>query len=181
MTNNTEHKTIDKKTVNRILSKIKSDEPIRVALPAKGLINMERPVPFMVVYRIPPNGKDGFTSRLGKTESSYLHAQDSSETTEIIKSVANELADRFKGFLLLEVWLAEEDSASPFTIHVGQKSGVEVAEKLKTELSKINILGDFLKAEINKGKNVVAPHYYKPLIDAKEANKSSITLISILN
>lgn len=179
MTNNAEHKTIDKKTVNRIISKIKSDEPIRVTLPAKGLFNMERPVPFMVVYRIPPSGKDGFTSRLGKTESSYLHAQDSSQTTEIIESVANELADRFKGFLLLEVWLAEKDNPSPFTIHVGQKSGLEVAEKLKTELSKINILGNFLKAEINKGKNVVTPDYYKPLIDAKEANKSSITLIGL--
>lgn len=179
MTNRSQRDAQERRTVNRILSKIKSDDPLRVALPAKGLINMERPVPFMVVYRIPPSGKDGFTSRLGKTESSYLHAQDGAETTEIVRSVANKLADRFKGFLLLEVWLAEEEQAAPFTIHVGQKSGIEVAEKLKSELSKIKILGNFLKAEINKGKNVVAPDYYKPLIDAKEANKSSITLIGL--
>lgn len=179
MTNPIDTDKTYKKTLNRILSKIKSEDPLRVTLPSNGLINMEKPVPFMVVYRVPPSGKDGFTSRLGKTESSYLYAEDSAGTTEIIKSVANELADQFKGFLLLEVWLAEEANAAPFTIHVGQKSGIEVAEKLESELSKINILGNFLRAEINKGKNVVSPHYYEPLIEANEATKSSITLIGL--
>lgn len=169
--------TPEKKVINRILDKIKKKEPLRINIPGNGLINMEKPVPFMVVYRIPPNGKDGFTSRLGKTESSYLYAEDCPECSEIVKSIATYLSDQFKGFLLFEVWLSEKKEAIPFTVHVSQKSGLEVAQKLKDELNKINILGNYMRTEINKGKDVVAPPYYKPLISDIDANKSAITLI----
>src|SRR5690606_18863527 len=142
----------------------------RISLPGNGLINMEKPVPFMVVYRIPPSGKDGFTSRLGKTESSYIYIEDSTENNEIVRSVAEALSDMFKGFLLLEVWLSEKTIAPPFTIHVSQKSGSEVAEKLLEELGKIVILGNPLKTEISTGKDVVAPTYYKHFIIANDAS-----------
>src|SRR5690606_21881447 len=171
--------TAEKKAINRILDKIKKKEPLRINIPGNGLVNMEKPVPFMVVYRIPPSGKDAFTSKLGKTESSYLYSEDCPECVDIIKAIANELSDRFKGFLLLEVWLSEKEIVTPFTVHVSQKSGLEVAEKLKEELKKITILGNPLNAEVNKGKNVVAPPYYKPLINDAEANKSSVTLIGL--
>lgn len=171
--------TSEKKIINRILDKIKKKEPLRINIPGNGLVHMEKPVPFMVVYRIPPSGKDGFTSKLGKTESSYLYAEDCPECNEIVKSIAENLADKFKGFLLLEVWLSEKEIVAPFTVHVSQKSGSEVAEKLKEELNKIVILGNPMKTELNKGKDVVAPPYYKPLINDTDANKSSITLIGL--
>src|SRR5690606_10074380 len=122
------------------------------------------------VYRIPPNGKDAFTSRLGRTESSYLYAEDGPECNDIIKTIAEELADRFKGFLLLEVWLTEKEIVNPFTVHVSQKSGLEIAKKLTDELNKINILGNPLKTDLNKGKDVAFPPYYKPLITDQDAN-----------
>lgn len=169
----------EKKLINRILDKIKKEEAMRITLPGNGLINMEKPVPFMVVYRIPPSGKDGFTSRLGKTESSYIYVEDSPENTEIVRSVAEALSDMFKGFLLLEVWLSEKTIAPPFTIHVSQKSGSEVAEKLYDELGKIVILGNPLKTEISTGKDVVAPPYYKPFINDKDASRMGVTLIGV--
>lgn len=171
--------TSEKKIINRILDKIKKKEPLRINIPGNGLIHMEKPVPFMVIYRIPPNGKDGFTSKLGKTESSYLYAEDSPECSELVKNVAQHLSDKFKGFLLLEVWLSEKEITPPFTIHVSQKSGLEVANKLKEELSKINLFGHPMQTELNKGKDVVAPPYYKPLISSEDANKSSIMMIGL--
>ena len=169
----------EKRLINRILDKINKKEAMRISLPGNGLINMEKPVPFMVVYRIPPSGKDGFTSRLGKTESSYIYIEDSTENNEIVRSVAEALSDMFKGFLLLEVWLSEKTIAPPFTIHVSQKSGSEVAEKLLEELGKIVILGNPLKTEISTGKDVVAPPYYKPFISDKDASRMGITLIGV--
>src|SRR5690606_28627042 len=171
--------TPEKKIINRILDKIKKKEAVHINIPGNGLVNMEKPVPFMVVYRIPPDGKDGFTSKLGKTESSYLYAEDSTECSDLVKSVAQHLSDKFKGFLLLEVWLSEKEITPPFTIHVSQKSGLEVANKLKDELGKINIFGNPMQTELNKGKDVVAPPYYKPLISSEEANKSSIMMIGL--
>jgi uncharacterized protein (TIGR02421 family) len=169
----------EKKLINRILDKIKKKEAMRITLPGNGLINMEKPVPFMVVYRIPPSGKDGFTSRLGKTESSYIYVEDSPENTEIVRNVAEALSDMFKGFLLLEVWLSDKTIAPPFTVHVSQKSGSEVAEKLYDELGKIVILGNPLKTEISTGKDVVAPPYYKPFINDKDASRMGVTLIGV--
>src|SRR5690606_36667969 len=165
--------------INRILDKIKKKEALRINIPGNGLMNMEKPVPFIVVYRIPPNGKDGFTSKLGKTESSYVYAEDNPEFNEIIKSVAEHLSDKFKGFLILEVWLSEKEEALPFTVHVGQKAGLEIAEKLKEELEKINVLGNNMQTAINKGKDVVTPPYYKPLVSDKEATKFAITSIGL--
>lgn len=171
--------TPEKKIINRILDRIKKKEPIRIDIPGNGLIHMEKPVPFMVVYRIPPDGKDGFTSKLGKTESSYMYAEDSAGCSLLVQNIAKHLSDQFKGFLLLEVWLSEKEITPPFTIHVSQKSGLDVANKLKEELGKINILGQVMQTELNKGKDVVAPPYYKPLLTSTEANKSSIMMIGL--
>ncbi len=171
----------EKKLLNKILDKIKKAEPFRINLPCNGIIKMEKPVPFMVLYRIPPNGKDGFTSKLGKTESSYLFAEDTPDCNlgNLVHHLADYLADKFKGFLLLEVWLSERPEARPFTVHVSQKSGQEVAKKLHVELDKISIHGQSMGAEFNQGKSVVSPPYYNPIIDINKANKSGITLIGL--
>src|SRR5690606_18450828 len=50
---------------------------------------------------------------------------------------------------------------------------------LHRELDKISIHGQAMRAELNQGKSVVSPPYYMPIIDIKEANKSSITLIGL--
>src|SRR5690606_36069311 len=112
------------KIINRITGKIKKEEPIHINLPDGGLFKMEKPVPFLVLYRIPPYGKDSFTSKLGKTESAYLYAADLQDGNLqlLIQEVSNLLADKFKGFLLLEVWLTENITDNAFIVHVSQKT-----------------------------------------------------------
>src|SRR5690606_11587528 len=167
--------------INRIKDKIKKEESIHINLPSGGLFKMEKPVPFLVLYRIPPDGKDNFTSKLGKTESAYLYAADlpDGNLQRLIKEVGLLLADKFKGFLLMEVWLTEKLIDNAFTVNVSQKRGQEVANKLKTELGKISVQQVLMKVEIRKGKSVVTPPYYQPIIDIIEANKSGITLIGL--
>lgn len=169
------------KIINRIKDKIKKEESIHINLPSGGLFKMEKPVPFLVLYRIPPDGKDNFTSKLGKTESAYLYAADlpDGNLQRLIKEVGLLLADKFKGFLLMEVWLTEKLIDNAFTVNVSQKRGQEVANKLKTELGKISVQQVLMKVEIRKGKSVVTPPYYQPIIDIIEANKSGITLIGL--
>lgn len=169
------------KIINRITDKIKKEEPIHINLPGGGLFKMEKPVPFLVLYRVPPDGNDGFTSKLGKTESAYLHAADMPDGNLrlLIKEVATHLTEKFKGFLLLEVWLAAKITNYGFTVNVSQKSGQEVAEKLKTELEKVTIQGVQIRVKVNKGKSVFTPPYYQPITNIKDANKSGITLIGL--
>jgi uncharacterized protein (TIGR02421 family) len=167
--------------LQNILEHIKEEKPLHASLPNNGYIKIDKPVPFIVVYRIPPDGKDGFTAKLGRTESAYLYGSDSPECdlSRLILAVSKELSAKFNGFLLLEVWLSEKTKATPFTVHVRQKSGTEIGAKLQEELAKIKIHQDILTADLDEGKSNIAPPYYKPLVDLKEASKSGITLIGL--
>src|SRR5699024_6803932 len=121
--------------------KLKKGKPLRMDLPCGGVLHVDRPVPYLLVYRVPPNGGDEFTSTLGKTESAYLVAPDSSDcpTTAIVREIAGAMADQFGGFMLLEVWLSERADAPTFTVRIGQKSALPVAEKLQSELQDIHL------------------------------------------
>lgn len=169
------------KIINQILDKIKKGEPIHQSLPGNGILKMEKPVPFLVLYRKPIDGKNYLTSKLAKTESSYLLAEDSSDENliEIINAVANALADKFKGFLLVEIWLAEIFTRQAFTVHISQKSGRDAANKLNEELGKIEIEGVEISSKITSGKNAVTPPTFTPLFNIPEATNSGITLIGL--
>jgi uncharacterized protein (TIGR02421 family) len=171
----------EKKLINRILDKIKKGEPLLMNLPGEGELKMDKPLPFLVVYRIPPDGKNAYTSKLGKTESFFIFGRDTgnSELGDIVCSIAQKLADKFKGFLILEVWLSGLPEAPPFTIHVSQKSGKSFAQKLQEALQHMQVAGASISAETKTSKSLKSPPYYKPLMDIQTANKSAITLIGL--
>ncbi len=155
---------------------------MHVSLPCGGELNMDRPVPFLLVYRIPPDGEDLFSMTLGKTESAYLVAPDTPDCaiTPIIKATADTLADKFGGFMLLEVWLSDRMDSSTFTIHINQKSARPVAEKLQLELQEIQLSAHGkVEVTLNKGKKMPSPPYYETLISREEARMSEIILIGL--
>ena len=171
-----------KNQINRILDKLKKENPLNVSLPIGGELNMDRPVPFLLVYRIPPDGEDAYTMTLGKTESAYLVAPDTDGFTvsPMIRAIADTLADKFGGFMLLEVWLSERVDASTFTIHINQKSALPIAEKLQLELQDIPLSGQGkVVATLEKAKKMPSPPYYDALIGSEEARMSEIILIGL--
>ncbi len=174
--------TDSKKTINRILDKLKKGTPLHMALPGAGEIRIDRPVPYLLVYRVPPSGEDAFTSTLGKTESAYLVAPETAAATStaITRAIAGAMADQFGAFMLLEVWLSAAADSPPFTIHLSQKSALAVAEKLQTELQHIRLhqLAGFDIA-IERDKKIPSPPYYGALFDVEEARKSEIIVIGL--
>ena len=127
----------NEKLLNQILDKLKKGDPMRVSLPGKGILKMDKPVPFLIVYRIPPDGKDNFTYNLGRTESSYLITPESKKNPiePFIKIITNYLADHFGSFVLVEVWLSRQIADYDFTIHLNQKGALSMSTKLTDELS----------------------------------------------
>ena len=171
-----------KKYIHRILDKLKKGNPLHTSLPCGGELHMDRPVPYLLVYRVPPHGEDTFTSTLGKTEAAYLVAPDTAACpiTPIIRAIASAMADQFGGFMLLEVWLSDRADSTPFIIHISQKSALVVAEKLQAELQQIRLLQtQGIGVELEKGKKMLSPPYYSVLFDAEEARKSEIILIGL--
>lgn len=174
--------TDTKKHINRILAKLKKGKPLHMALPCGGELHIDRPVPYLLVYRVPPNGEDEFTSTLGKTESAYMVAPDTIECpiTPIVREIAGAMADQFGGFMLLEVWLSEQVDSPTFTIHLSQKSALGVAEKLQSELQDMQLRQlPGIDVELAKGKKLPAPPYYGQLFSAEEARKREIIVIGL--
>lgn len=174
--------TDTKKHINRILAKLRKGNPLHVTLPCDGQLHMDRPVPYLLVYRVPPNGEDAFTSTLGKTESAYLVASDTDEcaVTPIIREIAAAMADKFGGFMLLEVWLSDRADSPTFSIHISQKSALSVAEKLQSELQNIHLTQvPGIEVELEKDKRMPSPPYYDALFNVEEARKSEIIVIGL--
>lgn len=172
---------MDRKRTNQLLDKLKKGEPIYVALGDSGELRIDKPVPFLLVYRIPDGRKDSFTSTLGTTESSYLMASDAGELSlrPLIHTIATTLSDRFNGFLLLEVWLSQRDAPASFTIHVSQKGALPIADKMRDELAAIQVGYEQLDAELEKAKDMPCPPRLEPLITDEESRKKEITVIGL--
>lgn len=171
--------TLDKKMLHRISSQLKANKAVHVELPSSGSLRIDQPVPFLLAYRFPPDGKDYFTYQLGKTESSYIMAAEDDEGSlhTLLKKINHQLSDMFGSFLLLEVWVGDRKMEQDFTIHIDQKSAEPIAEILQEELT-IPIGLRKLKVSVEKSEKI-APSYYSPLLTREEAKKSGTLVMGL--
>jgi uncharacterized protein (TIGR02421 family) len=100
--------TISDRLITDITSRLAQDQPVRRTLPDGGRIHIDRQMPFLVIYRPPPDREDSGTSRFIRGEASYLvaprHRRHSGRLSALAGAVAGELAGVFGGFLVIELW-----------------------------------------------------------------------------
>ncbi len=107
---------IDQALVKEVVLSLNSAQGIRKDLEQKGRLNIDRPLPFLCVYRGPADREDSGTAHLIMGEASYLIASGNAELDDgvrlLVKNIAKTLADKFGAVLIIEVWsaLAEDDS-----------------------------------------------------------------------
>ena len=169
----------DQKILNRVADKLKKSEPIHQTLPGKGLLKIERPVPFLIVYRIPKEGEDHFTNSLGRTESSYIIGEDNKLLCEIVNLVVQTLTHQYSSFLLIEIWMTHKNDAPPFTIYTHQKSAIQVSKKLSTELNNILNYNWSKTAVVSRGDEISAPEGFQSLVPVDEMDKHNVTFIGL--
>ena len=108
--------------IGRIRIEVDRGRPVRHKLPGRGLLYIERPLPFLCVYRMRPNGRDRYTRKLLMGEASFLIASGDHTYHEalrkIVREIAVRLSKRFGAFLLLEIWASlrnspEEEGPAP--------------------------------------------------------------------
>lgn len=85
---------------------------VRRFLPGDGILHIDRPLPFLCIYRYPKQFKDTTTARLVKTEASYLiaSADQSDRLKPLILKIAQIMSDKFGAFLIFEVWSSAPSS-----------------------------------------------------------------------
>jgi uncharacterized protein (TIGR02421 family) len=109
---------MDPALLDVITTRLADGLPIRRTLAGGGRLHIDRPLPFLCVYRKHSDSDDG-TADLVRTQAAYLIAPDDAKTLPFIAHIATALADRCGGCLLLEVF-AGHDAAAPFRIHAAQ-------------------------------------------------------------
>jgi uncharacterized protein (TIGR02421 family) len=96
------------KLITAVRQRLENNMRIRRALPSGGLIHIDRALPFVCVYRLPPNGNDPGTKRLVRSEASYIVASGGKKQTggllELVNNVGEILTGRFGACLILEIW-----------------------------------------------------------------------------
>lgn len=166
-------------------------EQIRESLPNGGRLHIDRPLPFLCVYRFPCGQCDESTERLVTGEASYLIVPDSRlfkpHLSSLILYMAKNQAERFKAFLIIEIWSTPTEEfinePVPFKPHF-----TIVTSKARPPTYSVEALEKALKGiRIHKQAAVVelmysinpSPTGLTPLIPYKKAKKINCFIIGL--
>jgi uncharacterized protein (TIGR02421 family) len=99
---------ITNSVIESVCSRLADNKPVRQPLPGGGMLNMDRLVPFLCVYRRDPSRKDAGTHWFVTAEAAYLSAPGDAPVRKglrrLIRRVAETAGQQLGAFLLLEIW-----------------------------------------------------------------------------
>lgn len=102
--------------VRVIRQRLAEGKQVRRSLPVWGRLAVDRPLPFLCVYRRPGRTRDRATCRLVTSEASYLICSAERRQREgvgrLVSAVAETLAEEFGSFMILELWAGNRPEGS---------------------------------------------------------------------
>jgi len=113
-----------------VTQKLKEGEEVRRVLAGGGLLHFDRPLPFLVVFRQPPNNEDRAMSLLVRSQTSFLIAPRNADVEKLqalVKAIAKTVSDTSGAFLIVEMWsaanqFADHDDLQPENKAFGQNN-----------------------------------------------------------
>ncbi|MGI8891949.1 MAG: flavohemoglobin expression-modulating QEGLA motif protein [Bacteroidia bacterium] len=141
-----------------IIERLKKGKNIRRFLPRNGILHIDRPLPFLYVYRYTEDGYQQLSAKLAETEASYLLIPENltDEIKPLVVKIVKLLAEKFNAFLLMEIWVAPQFDEElgrtdypRFTIYGPQESLPATLTTLKEALMKINISNYPVEVEVS--------------------------------
>lgn len=152
---NTTGRSLDQELIDSVIDRLRQDRRIRETLPGgDGLLNIDRRLPFLFVYRPAPGESSSPFSTIMTGGASYLLApsQKTSRvwTSRLVAAIAQELSEGFGAFLVIELWpsasvdpgrSAAAVAKPTFRLHHGSadRSSATV-ERLASSLERITIM-----------------------------------------
>ncbi|MDJ0765827.1 MAG: DUF1704 domain-containing protein [Myxococcota bacterium] len=176
-----------------VLSEIQRGNAVRRKLPGGGRIYLDRPLPFICIYRQPENGKDPGTWRLVTSEAAFLigntHKAQQAGLRRLVQAIAKHAINRFGAFLVVEIWAAtgsaiSDDSnfLSPvpgFHVFAHSKRGLSsTLEVLTTALGRIRILKHAPAVELTQA-GLWGQAVFKPLLQREQKQLAGLRVIGL--
>ncbi|CAN5128649.1 flavohemoglobin expression-modulating QEGLA motif protein [soil metagenome] len=170
-----------------IEKKLNQGKRIRRFLPANGLLHIDRPLPFLCVYRYPPGQEHNVSSRLVKTEASYLIVSGNfgEDLNNLIFCIAKILSEKFKAFLIFEIWntykeeIKDLTSTTPnFKIYGPEESLPATVKILKKAIKEMKFVHDVARVEVSS-EDARHPKKLQPLLTEKELKSINCLLLGL--
>ena len=103
---------INQRFIRTVCDRLAENKQVRRTLPHRGRLHIDRQLPFLCVYRYPPDREDTATERLVMGQPSYLIASGDKQIrdslSKLIGNIAQTLSHEFGAFLILEIWSTDE-------------------------------------------------------------------------
>lgn len=107
MSETTEAAEITDELIADVTRKIEEGEKARIKLKGGGILHFDRPLPFLVVFRHPPEKRDRALSLLARSQASFLVVPGDVDTPmlqKLVKAIAKTNSETCGAFLIVEMW-----------------------------------------------------------------------------
>lgn len=162
---------LDGARIARIIEQLGAGKPVRSRMPGWGLLHVERPLPFLAVYRRPKHRADAGADRLVLSAPAHLRVDAGrvphDDAAALVKAIAEDSVERFGAFLLLEVWTGPEAPptedgavAQPaFVIHAPVEDGLDgTVTALEHGLARLRVGGHPASVAVKRTGRTTPPH-----------------------
>ncbi len=123
-----------------VVDRLRRGEAVRLDLPGGGVLNLERPLPYLFIHRALPDSVDAVTPRLLRGEASYLlwteGAEGDDELRRLLRGLVRAGSEKFGAILLLELWAAGEGSTT-FRIRCPEDEATGTVGALEGQLASL--------------------------------------------
>jgi uncharacterized protein (TIGR02421 family) len=185
--------TITEQLIDNICRRIADNKSVRRSLPLNGRLHIDRPLPFICVYRRPTKYEDNGTEKLVKGEASYLIASASNKIksglSSLMQNIAALMSNEHKAFLIIEVWTKKNNSSEAkntlgisnphIKIRISKdRFHTDTVETLEKALEIIYVQRQKVKAEILYDKKQW-PEKMSPLVSSSFAKEMNCFMIGI--
>ena len=149
--------------IEAVCNRLARDVRVRRTLPGQGRLHIDRKLPFLCVYRRPPDNEDAGTERLVKGEASYMIASGRTRhrrgVASLVHRIVELLSGEFGGFLIVEIWAAPDggkanDPAVPavspaFTIHAPRSEAMtRTVDAFEKRLKRFKVLKQDVEVDV---------------------------------
>ncbi|MDR5590355.1 flavohemoglobin expression-modulating QEGLA motif protein [Christiangramia sp. SM2212] len=140
---------LSEKSIEQILTILEKEKEINCSLPGKGVLHIEKELPYLVIYRRKPEDKG--TRRFVINESSYLVIgnEDFQGYRKLLYRISDQISVQMKSYLLFEIYSGKRDSTK-IKIKGPAEKLPSALKTLKDDFLKINneFTGLYLDTEI---------------------------------
>lgn len=179
--------------IETVCSRLDRDVRVRRTLPGRGRLHIDRKLPFLCVYRQPPDSNDAGTERLVKGEASYMiasgRARHRKGVASLVRRIVELVSAEFGAFLIVEIWAAPDggkanDPAVPavspaFTIHAPRSEGMtRTVEAFEKRLKRFKVLKQDVKVDVLRDDLGHAPAL-RPLLTKSQARALNCSMLGI--